>query len=59
MKRIYMNRYNKAIAALITSALGMLGTFTSVDVTWADPKVVGAVAVLITTALVWRIPNGE
>jgi len=48
-----MKRYNKATAAAISSALtGLLATLTDLP-----PEAVSAVGVLVTTVLVYWVPN--
>lgn len=50
--------YTKAITAFITSVLGMLAVLNvPIDLGWVSQALIGAVAVIINTFLVWRLPN--
>lgn len=51
-----MSQYAKAIAALLAGIVG-LAAQAGLPVEWATPELVQAVTVIITTALVYLIPN--
>jgi len=50
--------YTKAIAALITSLIGIATAFNvPVDLGWITQTLIGAVAVILNVFFVWRLPN--
>lgn len=51
-----VTEYDKAIAAFLVSALGLLAAF-HVDVPWLTPGVIGAVTPFVTLVATWLVPN--
>lgn len=48
--------YDKAIAAFITSLLGILAMF-KLPVGWVTPEVVAALVPFLTMVVTWLVPN--
>lgn len=51
-----MAAYNKAIAAFLTQ-LAALGAVFGLDPEWVTPELISSVSVVVTTALVYLLPN--
>lgn len=49
-------QYDKAIAGLLTSLLGVLAMF-QLPVGWITPEVIGAVTPFLTMLIVFLVPN--
>lgn len=48
----------KAIAALLTN-LGILAGSFGIDAAWLTPELVSSVAMILTTVIVWVVPNSQ
>ena len=48
--------FDKAIVALLGSVLSIAATF-GLNVDWATPEIIASVGGLVTTLLVWLVPN--
>ena len=53
-----MGKYSKAIAAFLTSAVA-LGAQLGIDAAWASPENITGAALVLSTVLVWLVPNSE
>lgn len=53
-----MSQYNKAIVAFLGSLVTLLAAF-GIDLPWATPEMVSAVGGVVTTFLVWLVPNKQ
>lgn len=48
--------YDKAIAAFITSLVGVLAIF-KLPVGWATPEMIAAITPFVTLVVTWIVPN--
>lgn len=48
---------NKAIVAILGGVVTVAGIVFGADVSWATPELIAAVGSVLTSFLVWRIPN--
>ncbi len=53
-----MAKYSKAIAAFLTGLVGLLAVF-GIDPDWITPELISGVTMLVSTVLVYAIPNRE
>ena len=55
-----MNKYAKAVTAFIASAVTVAATIGGAGVVaWATPELVAGVGTIVSTVLVYAIPNGS
>lgn len=53
-----MAKYTKALVALMTAVVVLVNEF-GIEVSWANESTINAVAVIVGTILVERLPNRE
>lgn len=51
-----LTEYDKAIAAFLTSALGVLAAF-NVELSWLSPTTIAAITPFISLIITWLVPN--
>lgn len=54
-----MNKYRKAITALLGPVISVLVLVNVLPAEFNTPEVVGAITLIINTVLVWAIPNEQ